>query len=76
MEEPYDDHFEKFLSAYPGYVRKIRKPLVPAAVMERVNAALDRMRPSKEEWEKEFENIRRANMEAKSRRYGHSTATC
>ena len=75
MENQDKDHFEKFLSAYPDYVRKERKPLVPPEVMERVNAALDRARPSKEEWAREFENIKRANMAAKGQPYEHSAAS-
>jgi len=53
-----DDHFEKFLSAYPDYVKKERKPLVPAERMEKVNAALARACPTKEEWAREFKNIK------------------
>ena len=75
MENQDKDHFEKFLSAYPGYVKKDRKPLVHPSVMERVNAALDRARPSKEEWAREFENLKRASMAAKQRAHGHAIAS-
>jgi len=60
--ETDDDHFDKFLSAYPDYVKKDYQPLVPAEVMERVNAALERMRPSKEEWAKQMEKLGQANL--------------
>ena len=56
------DHFDKFLSAYPDYVRKDYKPLVPAEVMERVNAALERARPSKEEWAKRIDLLKETNL--------------
>jgi len=59
--ETDDDHFDKFLSAYPDYVKKDYPLLVPPGMMERVNAAL----PSKEEWAKEFEKLREANPRAR-----------
>jgi len=60
--ETDDDHFDKFLSAYPGYVKKERKSLLPPGMMERVNAALDRMRPSREEWAKRIDLLKEANL--------------
>jgi hypothetical protein len=57
-----DDHFDKFLSAYPDYVRKNYPLLVPPGMMERVNAALERARPSKEEWAKRIDLLKKANL--------------
>ena len=53
---------EKFLSAYPGYTRKIRRPFVSPDEMERINAALARQRPSKEQWAEEFKRIKPVSM--------------
>ena len=58
MEKQDDDQFERFLSAYPDYTRKKRHSLVPASLMERINDALSRARPSKEQWAKEFKSIK------------------
>jgi len=58
MEKQDEDHFDKFLSAYPDYAKKKRISLVPAALMERVNDVLSRACPSKEQWAKEFKSIK------------------
>jgi hypothetical protein len=49
---------EKFLSGYPDYVEEHCDPLVPPGTMERINAALDRARPSKEEWARQITKLK------------------